>query len=72
MVRRRLKIQGFIVSDHLSLYSEYLRKAMTWVREGQLVSLETTSRGFESLPQAFLSLFRGGNVGKMVVEVGAP
>ncbi|WP_298209575.1 NADP-dependent oxidoreductase [Ferrimicrobium sp.] len=69
VVRRRLRVQGFIVSDHLALYREYLSLASQWVRSGQLQTLETIVEGFDSLPSAFLSLFTGGNVGKMLVRV---
>ncbi|WP_298346569.1 NADP-dependent oxidoreductase [Ferrimicrobium sp.] len=69
VVRRRLQVQGFIVSDHLQLYREYLSLATQWVRSGQLRSLETVVDGFESLPNAFLSLFTGVNIGKMLVRV---
>jgi NADPH-dependent curcumin reductase CurA len=71
VVRRRLQIQGFIVSDHQSYYREYLTKAAQWIRDGQLQSLETTVNGFTQLPIAFVSLFSGGNVGKMLVGVSS-
>jgi NADPH-dependent curcumin reductase CurA len=67
VVRRRLMIQGFIVSDHLARYGEYLKQAIGWVQEGKLTSLETIVDGFENLPTAFVSLFRGANVGKLLV-----
>ncbi|WP_276971673.1 NADP-dependent oxidoreductase [Ferrimicrobium acidiphilum] len=68
VVRRRLRIQGFIVSDHQSHYREYLSKATQWIRDGQLQSLETIADGFTELPTAFVSLFSGGNIGKMLVN----
>lgn len=69
VVRRRLSIQGFIVSDHQSHYREYLSSASQWIRDGQLQSLETVVDGFNQLPAAFISLFEGGNIGKMLVSV---
>lgn len=69
VVKRRLKVQGFLIIDHFSHYEDYLTKAIGWLREGRLQSLETIERGFESLPHAFLSLFAGENVGKLLVSV---
>jgi NADPH-dependent curcumin reductase CurA len=41
-----------------------------WVREGKVRYRETVVDGIERIPSAFAGLFRGDNVGKMLVRVG--
>ena len=42
-----------------------------WLREGQVQSRETVVEGIERAPEAFLGLFHGDNVGKMLVRLAA-
>jgi NADPH-dependent curcumin reductase CurA len=69
-VTKRLRLQGFIVGDHRDRYPEFFAEVGPWVRDGKLVYRETIAEGLESLPSAFAGLFRGDNVGKMLVRVG--
>jgi NADPH-dependent curcumin reductase CurA len=70
VVTKRLRLQGFIVLDHTDRYPAFLAEAAPWVREGALTYRETVVDGLENLPAAFAGLFRGDNVGKMLVRVG--
>jgi len=70
VVTKRLRIQGFIVTDHQPRFREFLGKAVPWVRDGELRYRETIVDGIENVPAAFAGLFRGDNVGKMLVRVG--
>ncbi|MDH4341119.1 MAG: NADP-dependent oxidoreductase, partial [Thermoleophilia bacterium] len=70
VVTKRLRIQGYIVSDHFDRFDEFYEKAQGWVRDGKLRYRETVVEGIESGPQAFLGLLRGENIGKMLVKVG--
>jgi NADPH-dependent curcumin reductase CurA len=70
VVTKRLRLQGFIISDHYDRYDEFLREATEWVREGRLAYRETVVDGIENAPKAFLGLLRGENIGKMLVKVG--
>jgi NADPH-dependent curcumin reductase CurA len=40
-----------------------------WVSDGKIKPLETIRTGLEALPGALVDLFRGGNIGKMIVEI---
>jgi NADPH-dependent curcumin reductase CurA len=70
IVTKRLRVQGYIVMDHSDRYPAFLAEAGPWVRDGELVYRETIVEGLERIPQAFAGLFRGDNVGKMLVRVG--
>ncbi len=69
VVTKRLRVQGFIVTDHGDRYSAFLAEVAPWVRSGELEYRETILHGIESIPEAFAGLFRGDNVGKMLVEL---
>ena len=69
MIGRRLKMQGFIVSDHLERRDDFLRDVSGWMRDGKLKWEETILDGIESTPEAFIGLFHGENLGKMLVKV---
>jgi NADPH-dependent curcumin reductase CurA len=67
---KRLTIKGFIVSDHLDRFAEFLTEIGPLVRDGRLRYNETIVDGIENAPDAFLGLLRGDNIGKMLVKVG--
>ena len=68
-IGRRLRIQGFIVTDHLDAGHEYIGKAAAWIAEGKLKYEETIAEGVENAPSAFISLLKGGNTGKQIVRL---
>jgi hypothetical protein len=70
VVSKRLRLQGFIVTDHLARFPEFAAEVGPWVRDGRIEYRETVLEGIENLPTAFAGLFRGDNVGKMLVRVG--
>jgi NADPH-dependent curcumin reductase CurA len=70
VVTKRLRIQGFIILDHFDRFGEFAAQASEWVRDGRLLYRETVVEGIENAPKAFLGLFRGENIGKMLVKVG--
>ena len=65
----RATIRGFIVSDHADRAPAFLAEATRWVREGRLKYREHVVDGLENAPAAFLGLFEGRNVGKLLVRV---
>lgn len=70
IVGRRLKIQGFIVSDHPERSADFYRDMSAWIRAGKIRWEETIVEGIENAPTAFLGLFHGENLGKMLVKLG--
>jgi NADPH-dependent curcumin reductase CurA len=71
VVTRRLRIEGFIIRDHGHRLPAFLAEAPGWVADGRLRWRETVVDGIEHMPEAFVGLLRGDNIGKMVVRVGA-
>ena len=69
IIGKRLTFQGMLVFDHSDLQSEFIKEAKTLLAEGNLVIEETIIEGLENAPQAFLGLFEGNNLGKMLVRV---
>ena len=70
VVTKRLRLQGYIITDHGDRFGEFARQAIEWVRDGRLQYRETIVEGIENAPSAFLGLLRGANIGKMLVAVG--
>jgi NADPH-dependent curcumin reductase CurA len=70
VVTKRLRLQGFIVSDHTDRFPPFIAEVGPWVAAGKLLYRETVLVGIENVPAAFTGLFRGDNTGKMLVRVG--
>jgi NADPH-dependent curcumin reductase len=68
-VRKRLRIQGFIVSDQWQRFGEYRGMAAPLVRGGQLRYREDIVEGLDHTPEAFIGLLRGRNFGKLLVKL---
>jgi NADPH-dependent curcumin reductase CurA len=70
VVRKRLRIQGFIVSDSgWQRYGQFRAEMLGWMREGRLKWREDVVDGLRAAPQAFIGLLKGANFGKLVVRV---
>ena len=68
-VRKRLMLQGFIVSDHLHRQAQFYADMGAWIAAGKIKWQETVMDGIETAPQAFIGLFKGENTGKMLVRL---
>jgi len=69
-VRKRLKIQGFIVSDGWQRFGEYRAMAAPLIRSGELKYREDIVDGLDRAPEAFIGLLAGRNFGKLLVKLG--
>ncbi|XP_022731126.1 NADPH-dependent oxidoreductase 2-alkenal reductase-like [Durio zibethinus] len=69
VVYKRIKIQGFLAGDYLNNFADFLSTTCDHLRTGKIQPLEDISDGVESAPSAFISLFRGQNIGKKIVKI---
>jgi NADPH-dependent curcumin reductase CurA len=66
---KRLRVEGFLILDYLSRFMEAGQKLGMWKMTGKLKSRETIVKGLEKAPEAINMLFRGDNIGKLIVEL---
>ena len=69
ILTQRMKVQGFIVSEHLPLWPQALAELGERVASGKLKYRETVAQGIESAPEAFIGLLKGRNFGKQLVKL---
>jgi NADPH-dependent curcumin reductase CurA len=69
IVGKRLRFEGFIVSDHNDMEPEFLTKVIALLKEGKFQYRETISEGIETTPQALADVLKGNNFGKQVIKV---
>ena len=65
----RLRVEGFIVSEHMEVWPDALAELGGMVATGTLKYRETMAQGIESAPEAFLGLLKGKNFGKQLVKL---
>ncbi|KQO23270.1 NADP-dependent oxidoreductase [Acidovorax sp. Leaf78] len=69
MLINRMKVEGFIVSEHMEVWPEALKELGTLVGTGKLRPRETVADGIAAAPEAFLGLLKGKNFGKQLVKL---
>lgn len=69
LIIKRARIEGFLIFDYADRAPAALAKLASWIGEGKLQYRETVVDGLENAPEAFISMMRGANLGKMLVKV---
>ena len=70
LLRKRIKMQGFIIfDDYGSRYPEFVKQMTTWLKQDKVKFLEDITDGLEKAPEAFVGLLKGKNFGKLIVRV---
>jgi NADPH-dependent curcumin reductase CurA len=69
LLDRRARMEGFIVTDHMSLWPEALRELASLAEAGRLRWRESVADGLEAAPEAFFAMLKGGNFGKQLVKL---
>jgi NADPH-dependent curcumin reductase CurA len=69
IIAARIRLKGFIIFDYFPRLDEFHRDMGPWVASGAVKSRETVVEGIEHMPDAFLGLFKGENIGKMLVKL---
>jgi NADPH-dependent curcumin reductase CurA len=65
----RIRLQGFIVSEHLDKWPRALQELAGHVSAGRIKYRETVADGLENAPSAFIGMLQGRNFGKQVVKL---
>jgi NADPH-dependent curcumin reductase len=69
ILTNRMKIEGFIVSEHMDVWPEALKELGTIVATGKLKYRESVAQGIANAPEAFFGLLKGKNQGKQLVKL---
>ncbi|MDI4633967.1 NADP-dependent oxidoreductase [Pelomonas sp. V22] len=69
ILTNRMKVEGFIVSEHMEVWPEALKELGTLVATGKLKYRESVAQGIAAAPEAFLGLLKGKNFGKQLVKL---
>ncbi|KAJ0117331.1 nadp-dependent leukotriene b4 12-hydroxydehydrogenase [Diaporthe amygdali] len=73
VITQRVRMEGFIVFDFVKEYPAARKQLAQWLAEGKIKRQETVVKGgLKVAEQALLDLFKGGNTGKLLVEVKSP
>lgn len=65
----RARMEGFVIFDYQDRYAEAAKEMAGWIAEGTLQHREDIVDGLEAFPDALTKLFKGGNIGKLVLKV---
>jgi NADPH-dependent curcumin reductase CurA len=66
---KRLRVEGFIVLDYATKFMDAGKQLGMWKMTGKLKDKHTVVKGLEKAPDAINMLFRGDNIGKLIVEL---
>lgn len=69
VIVKRLKVQGFLILDYASRFTEGAMELGKWKMMGKLKDRQTVVEGLERAPEAINMLFTGGNTGKLIVKI---
>ena len=69
VLRRRIRIQGFIIFDHYHRFPAFTKDMSEWLRTGGVRYREEVIEGLENAPRGLIGLLAGENFGKLVVRV---
>ncbi len=69
ILMQRMKVQGFIVGEHMQHWPEALKELGQGVASGKLKYRESVAQGLAAAPEAFFGLLKGRNFGKQVVKL---
>ena len=71
MIYSRITMRGFVVYEFNQLKDQFRKDMGSWIASGQLKHRETIIDGIENAPNALIGLFKGENIGKMLVRLSA-
>lgn len=70
LIAKRIRMQGFIVRDHMDDRDEFLSEMSSLIANDKIHWEESVTTGLENAVDAFIGLFDGDNLGKSLVKLG--
>ena len=64
-----IRMQGFLCGNYAARFDEAVRDLKAWTAAGKIVYREDLHTGFDKLPTAFATLFKGANQGTLLVQI---
>jgi len=71
LIVHRATMKGMLVFDYADRYAQAAQEMAGWMAAGKLKSREDIVEGLETFPDTFLKLFKGENLGKLILKVAA-
>jgi len=68
-VLKQLKMEGFIINRWIDRWMEGVTQMYSWIKEDRIKVRETVTDGFENMPQAFIEMLQGANIGKALIRI---
>ena len=69
LIGRSVRMEGFIVSNHLKQAPEWDKQCRAWLDAGKSQYRESVAEGIENAPAAFMGMMSGRNFGKQIVKI---
>lgn len=70
LLTNRATMKGMLVFDYVDRYPQAKAEMAGWMAAGKLKSREDIVEGLETFPETLLKLFKGENLGKLILKVG--
>ena len=70
LLTRRITLQGFIILDYIARMPMAQLRMIWWMKRGRIKDRQTLVHGLDNAAQALTQLFKGDNIGKLIVEIG--
>ena len=68
--RKRIRMEGFIVSDHANRFNEFMDQMKNWLKNDEIIYRTDITQGLENAAGAFISMMKGNNFGKQIIQIG--
>jgi len=68
LLSKRIRMQGFIVSDSSKKYGESRKQLIEWKNQGKMKSKEDIVEGLENAPKTLIELFKRSAFGKKMIK----
>ena len=69
LLAKRMLIQGFIVSDHVSRWREIQKQLIDLIARQKIQVYEKITEGLQNAPQTFIDLLEGRCLGKQIIKL---